>query len=294
MSSDLQGTVKSLPWNGRFQATHVVAQQVIEYGRACSRDRDCLGQEVLGRPVQVTTIEDRLAHIVLPTGDKGWTEYFGLSEIFGPKDIGNMMVVGEGRENLSDVIQSTTGAESPVDRLPVGSLVTVVDIWRKYSVIKMAGGRWGCMLSGSLVSYPVPGGEVKNIAQKAATAALKLIGTPFRRGGCTPYGTSDSGLVHFAYRLAGVEVSPDKQLLLEDPRFERVMQDKSLFGVNLEPGDLLIFGGTDDGDTLVGLALGNGEFIFSDGLISTRGVRFGEVRSRGFFSSGAIRRLKSL
>ncbi|MES9814315.1 MAG: C40 family peptidase [Candidatus Thiodiazotropha sp.] len=83
--------------------------------------------------------------------------------------------------------------------------------------------------------------------------AEKLKGVPYRYGGVTPKGFDCSGLVHYAYRKAGIEIPRTTRDLYRASR--RLPID------NAKPGDLLFFKINSRKLSHVGLYAGNGRFI---------------------------------
>ena len=55
-------------------------------------------------------------------------------------------------------------------------------------------------------SPPAPDGTLRSPGEKAAAVALDQVGVRYRYGGSGPQGFDCSGLVHYAYRQAGVAV----------------------------------------------------------------------------------------
>ncbi len=90
-----------------------------------------------------------------------------------------------------------------------------------------------------------------DVADRAATLALRMVGTPYRWGGESPSGFDCSGLVRWAYGQVGVDV-PHNTVALYGvgsvvPRAE------------LQTGDLLFFSGLGH----MGLYLGGGKMVHS-------------------------------
>lgn len=87
------------------------------------------------------------------------------------------------------------------------------------------------------------------VPERAATLAVRMVGTPYHWGGASPGGFDCSGLIHWAYGRLGVELPHNSN---------------ALFGVGrpvpptqLKTGDVLFFTGLGH----VGLYLGGGRMV---------------------------------
>lgn len=85
--------------------------------------------------------------------------------------------------------------------------------------------------------------------------ARQQIGVPYRYGGSTPRGFDCSGLVHYAYQRAGIEVPRTTGGLLR--RAHRVPLSQ------LRPGDVLFFRVAPPKISHVGIYIGHGRFVHS-------------------------------
>lgn len=90
-------------------------------------------------------------------------------------------------------------------------------------------------------------------ADRAAGAAYKMVGRPYRYGGASPAGFDCSGLVHYSYRQAGVALPRATEAQLAAARRVKLAE--------LRPGDLLFFNQEGKRFGHVGLYLGNGRFV---------------------------------
>jgi cell wall-associated NlpC family hydrolase len=90
-------------------------------------------------------------------------------------------------------------------------------------------------------------------AERAAGAARKMVGKPYRFGGSSPAGFDCSGLVQYSYKQAGVSLprATDEQLRLSQP----------LRGAHLRRGDLLFFDQEGKKKSHIGIYLGDGQFV---------------------------------
>ena len=92
-------------------------------------------------------------------------------------------------------------------------------------------------------------------AAEVVRVARQQIGVPYHYGGSTPRGFDCSGLVHYAYQRAGIEVPRTTGGLLR--RAHRVPLSQ------LRPGDVLFFRITHSKISHVGLYVGYSRFVHS-------------------------------
>jgi cell wall-associated NlpC family hydrolase len=90
-------------------------------------------------------------------------------------------------------------------------------------------------------------------ASRAADVAVTMTGRPYRYGGSTPEGFDCSGLVHYSYAQAGVQLSRDTRALRE--------QTGEIARTELRPGDLVFFDQDGKKFSHVGIYLGEGRFV---------------------------------
>jgi len=113
----------------------------------------------------------------------------------------------------------------------------------------------GVALASGCASAPAgqagSGAEVQST--EVAELALELRGEPYRFGGERPGGFDCSGLVHYVYQRAGIEVPRTAR-----GQYEAVRQR---YRDQLAPGDLLFFGTDGVFVSHVGIYVGDGQFV---------------------------------
>ena len=119
-------------------------------------------------------------------------------------------------------------------------------------LVAMCAQMFGCGALPSKTAAVTPAHGISPAAVVVQTARQQ-IGVPYRYGGSTPRGFDCSGLVHYAYQRAGIEVPRTTGELLR--RARRVPLSK------LHPGDVLFFRVAPPKITHVGLYIGHGRFV---------------------------------
>jgi cell wall-associated NlpC family hydrolase len=110
------------------------------------------------------------------------------------------------------------------------------------------------VLSLSAAYSRTPPGSASPAGEAAAGYALAQVGTPYVWGGAEPGGFDCSGLVHFAYGLAGVAL----------PRLAQAQYDAGRHlssGEPLSEGDLVFFGEGPSAVDHVGIYVGDGRMV---------------------------------
>ena len=109
------------------------------------------------------------------------------------------------------------------------------------------------LLATGCASTPVIDAPASARHLHASEVAASMIGKPYRYGGNTPQGFDCSGLVHFSYKRAGMDI----------PRSTKTQRSKSrkVSVSGLARGDLLFFNQEGKYSSHVGIYLGDNRFV---------------------------------
>ena len=138
--------------------------------------------------------------------------------------------------------------------LPAFAVVALALILAPATASTTGGVRGSAADSFVLTSYPerrAPAVAPNHLGlrERAATLALRMVGTPYRWGGESPGGFDCSGLVRWAYGRVGVELPHNSNALY--------VVGRAVSRTRLETGDVLFFTGLGH----VGLYLGGGRMV---------------------------------
>lgn len=171
----------------------------------------------------------------------------------------------EERDRLPDARVSAVFAEvraAPrpdadlVLRLPIGSRVETGTPAGGWTPLCAPGEASGWLPTAALAPPPPPAPE--RIGAAALAGGRRFLGTPYLWGGSSAFGFDCSGLVQFAYRLAGIVLRRDADIQCSDERFAPVAFE------DLLPGDLVFFG-AEGRITHVGMHAGGDAFVHAAG-----------------------------
>jgi len=129
--------------------------------------------------------------------------------------------------------------------------------------------------SGRSTGRTSSGTRTTTASSAAASAALRTgdqyLGVPYVWGGSTPKGFDCSGFVQYVYRKQGVELPRTSRQMVNAGRLIPSYID------NLEPGDLMLFAGSDGVINHVAMYAGNNQILHSSS--SGNGVRYDDLSS---------------
>ncbi|MCA9793123.1 MAG: C40 family peptidase [Candidatus Eremiobacteraeota bacterium] len=119
----------------------------------------------------------------------------------------------------------------------------------KYYRIGLPGQKATLLVAAADVTFESPQATGKDILR----TAWQLKGTNYLWGGMSAAGIDCSGLVYAAYRVHGYTVPRDAD--------QQFLVGQKIDEEDLEPGDLVFFGASEDEITHVGIYRGNNEFV---------------------------------
>lgn len=126
---------------------------------------------------------------------------------------------------------------------PLKSLDKTGTRWIKVSLLD---GKEGYVQRGDVAESP----QVDLVA-----FSQKFLGLPYTWGGRSSFGYDCSGFVQMLYSQIGIDLPRDSKVQILDNRFQTVAID------NLQAGDLIFFGKSEQQIRHVGMFIGNGQFI---------------------------------
>jgi cell wall-associated NlpC family hydrolase len=232
---------------------YVVARSVINIYHSASGDSDVVSQALYGSGVVSLEKKDDWIHI--RTGDDytGWVAAADVTAQQGDyAPAGKAVCVVQLSANIYR--EPSVTKHAPVLNLPwearLEVLSTNVDKDGRWLQVKLVNGQTAYVEQGN-VSANVPALTIDQTIQ----LARRFLGITYTWGGVSTYGYDCSGFTQMLVRQRGIIMPRDADVQANWSGVTPVERK------DLQPGDLLFFGGSPAKITHTGMYIGNGEFI---------------------------------
>jgi SH3-like domain-containing protein len=213
-------------------------------------------QVLMGTPMKILDYVDGWYRVQTPDFYIGWMDSGGLARFTGSEmdrwKKSNRYVFNQITGNAFD---STNRKKSKVSDLVLGDLFEVEAEIKGYLKIRFPDGRTGFVKKKDCLSFQEWTSRKPDV-QSVLGIAKQLLGVPYLWGGTSCKAVDCSGFTKTAYYSQGIILARDASQQAKygkHPGFNEIG--------NLQPGDLLFFGRSDQRVTHVGIYLENGWYI---------------------------------
>lgn len=237
-----------------------VARPVINMYRNASVESDVISQALYGTGVLSLKKQDGWYNIRTADGYTGWVQASDMQELhaapYAPADKSVRV------EALSANVyrEPDVTRHAPLLRLPRESrLETSAEPQtgsqphfdtNRWLEVRLVDGQTGWVQRGDISASPAP----LSIDEMLALAK-RFLGITYTWGGVSTFGFDCSGFTQMLERQRGIEMPRDADVQAAWSNVVPVKRE------DLQPGDLLFFGGSADHITHTGMYIGNGQFI---------------------------------
>jgi cell wall-associated NlpC family hydrolase len=229
----------------------VVQQPVANMYSKPSEDADVVSQAIYGANVAVVEQKEGWAHIRTADEYLGWTPLKAL--VVGPA-YGATGKVAEVQSLFAHIYrEADVTKHAPLITVPFESRLEVVgDVKEdaRWLEVRLPDGRSGWIQTGDASLSPK-----KMTIPEMLEFSKRFLGLPYTWGGTSSYGYDCSGFSQMLGRQRGLNMPRDAQPQADWSGVTPVDRQ------DLQPGDLLYFGGSAKKITHTGIYLGDGKFI---------------------------------
>ncbi len=238
------------------QPTRTVNVPVLNMFSAASADTDVVSQAIYGTNVKVLDDKGAWAQIQTPDQYKGWVETAKLTAL--PHDYAAAAGNGVTPVYVTSMFAHLYREQSVTKHAPMLTVpfetaleATAMPENARWATVRLVDGRTGYVQTGDITTTRQPLTIPEDIA-----LAKRFLGLPYTWGGTSSYGYDCSGFMQMLVRQRGILMPRDADIQAAWTGVTPVT-DKA----QLQPGDLLYFGGSPQRITHTGMYIGDGLFI---------------------------------
>jgi uncharacterized protein YgiM (DUF1202 family) len=225
-----------------------VNEPVVNMRESATYDSKVVSQAIFSEKVSIEHKCEDWLYIVTPDQYSGWVPAESFVSVSEPYQ--TSLTISRIAAHIYGIKDTEFG---PVKTLPCGSKLQILDATdSRWIKIALPDGRVGFIQKGDVT----PEKEL-NAKDDLIAFSQKFLGLPYTWGGRSSFGYDCSGFVQMLYGKIGINLLRDSKQQVQDSRFQTVSLK------NIEPGDLIFFGQSEQKISHVGMCIGNGQFIHS-------------------------------
>ncbi len=269
----------------------LIRVSVAQMRRGSDVDQEIVSQELLGHEVKILKQRGWWYYIQAEDNYLGWVMKSSVVS-------GDSALIENWRRKEKLIVSSNYGQiwEQPrescqrsVCDVVLSNTLAKLGFKNGWYQVELPDGRTGFIRSNLVQDLESFNKMHQPAAEKMIDLALTFSGIPYFWGGKSTKGFDCSGFTQTVYKMFGMQLPRDANMQVKAG--SEVKIDEAL--KNLQPADLLFFGSSIDGITHVGLYIGDGLFIHSDGWVQVSSFfpehkNYSEYRRKGL---RAVRRI---
>jgi len=220
---------------------------------------------------QVTCVDKQNSWILVmtPDGYSGWIEDACIISLREPYDSSHL--VSRLKAHVYEVDDIEYG---PICSLPYGVGIEVVkEVCERWMKIKLPSGKHCFIQKGDIATE-----QMLTKKEQLVSFSQKFLGLPYTWGGRSSCGYDCSGFIQMLYKKIQIDLPRDSHQQINDPRLRKCEP------IDLQAGDLIFFGKSENQIKHVGLMLGDRKFIHATSRENQPWIRVSSID--GFEWSG--------
>ncbi len=233
-------------------------EPIVSMRETPSHEAKVVSQTVYAEEIQIKEESGNWSSIITSDGYNGWVETKTLS------NCRKAYRTDLKTSRLSTHIYGINDTEwGPILTVPFGTPLKSLDTsGKRWIKISLVNGKEGY----------VQRGDVAEVSKTDLVAfSQKFLGLPYTWGGRSSFGYDCSGFVQMLYNQMGIDLPRDSKDQVQDNRFHTVAINE------LQAGDLIFFGKSENQIRHVGMSIGNGQFIHATSAENQPWIRISSV-----------------
>ncbi len=250
-----------------------VNEPVVDMRENPTHESKVVSQVAFSEKISVEKENQGWSYIVSSDGYKGWVPSHAFLPRNAPYDAA--LKVSRLMAHVYGVKDTEYG---PIMTLPYGAKLQAVDTSdARWTKIVLLDGKEGYIQNGDLAA-----GHALQDKKDLVEFSQRFLGLPYTWGGRSSFGYDCSGFVQMLYSQIGIALQRDAKQQVLDERFRTVAIS------DLEPGDLIFFGKSEQRIMHVGMYIGNGNFIHSTAREYRPWIRISSLSDAEWFGQGDV------
>lgn len=223
-----------------------VNEPVVVMREKADRESEVVSQAIFSEEIKIKEEANGWFFISTPDGYLGWIDSKSIAKCL------NRYETELKTSRLCAHVYKSKGTEfGPLKSLPYGSKLKAIDTTDpRWLQVALPDGQF-CYIQNGDVAVEQPLSNKTDLVE----FSRRFLGLPYTWGGRSSFGYDCSGFVQMLYAKIGMNLERDARLQIKDHRLKDIPIDQ------LEAGDLIFFGKSDQKIMHVGLYIGEGQFI---------------------------------
>lgn len=249
-----------------------VNEPVVDMRELASYESKIVSQALFAEPVIVQEGVEGWLRIETPDGYSGWVVSTSVINLREP-----YLTTMQTSRLKAHIYHLKDTEYGPIKSLPFGSKLQVLDETdHRWLKIALPDGRECFIQKGDVMTL-----EMSLTKPLLPSLSEQFLNLPYTWGGRSSFGYDCSGFVQMLYSRIGITLPRDANQQILDNRFKVVNLDE------LEPGDLIFFGRSEQKINHVGMSIGRGQFVHATVAENQPWIRISHLTDEAWRGEGS-------
>ncbi len=256
------------------EAVYTIKQPVVTMRQDPNNTSTIASQAIFSEEVTIQKKQGDWILITTPDGYSGWCAADAVVE--SPQHYNATLKISRLAAHVYSVQDTELG---PIITLPYGAKLQLLHAENpRWMQVALPDGQTCFIQKGDVI-------EESSLSNKSDLVAFsqRFLGLPYTWGGRSSFGYDCSGFVQMLYAKIGINLQRDARQQIFDPRLHVISIE------DLQPGDLIFFGASEQKITHVGMYIGNDQFIQASVAENQPWIRISKLNESPWNASASSR-----